>query len=408
MSKRMDELQDERKRLVTEARKIAETGLADDVSDKDMRRYGWLQAEIERVTREIKAEGGPDEVEYAMRDAQEKMGQSNKLRIPEARELANGETFRSRLYGENAPVSSDKAFGEWFKRAVRSGGVPEMSAEEARDDMTGLTGAMGGDAIPTAYAADLIDLAMRSSVTAQAGARRVPMTARTVVLPRVTQRPQPAWRQENAAFAGVNLRVGKIQLESKSLAGVARVTYELLDDAPALGKVLRNELGLAMGLAFDKAALMADGTTNDPTGLYETTGLNFSAFSSVTHETVAAAALLLRKRDYQPNALILREDEFKTISMLRADGATGAYLAKPEYLSGVNYLPTNQIGGSAALAFLGDFNYLALGIRHEVRLMVDPYTYMASNGQIAILVYMRGDVLPLRIDAFEGVGTAPA
>jgi HK97 family phage major capsid protein len=338
----------------------------------------------------------------------EKMGNPTKLQIPEARGLSEGETFRSRLYGENARPTSDAEFGAWFKRAIRSGGVPEMTAEEARADMTGLTADVGGDALPTAYAADLIDAALRKSVVSQAGAVRVPMNARTVVLPRVTQRPVPNWRAENAAFAGTDLRVDKIQLTAKSLAAVAKITYELLDDAPALGKVLRAELGNAMGLAFDQAALMGDGLANAPLGLLNTPLVHANgAFNPVTHETVAASTLLLRQRDYQPNALVLREDEYKTLAMLRTDGATGMYLPKPDYLANVKYLPTNQIGGAAALAFLGDFNNLALGIRHEVRLMVDPYTFMASNGQVAILVYMRGDVLVLREEAFEILGVVP-
>ena len=66
----------------------------------------------------------------------------------------------------------------------------------------------------------------------------------------------------------------RVMLEAKSLMGLVRVSRELLEDSVNVSSILEYAFTKGMALEFDRAALYGSGSSNQPTGVALTDGIN--------------------------------------------------------------------------------------------------------------------------------------
>jgi len=318
-------------------------------------------------------------------------------------------TWRSKDGEEIRVLSSREALAkrnEWrgpsLGDLVRAMAIGPRNDEEQRALAEG-TGSAGGFTVPAPLSAQFIDRLRAKSVVFQAGALTVPMTSKTLQFARVETDPTMGWRAENAAITESDPTFAAVTLDAKSLAGFTRVSRELMEDSVNIGPILENIFAQAAALEFDRAALFGTGADNQPTGVFNTSGIN-----SVSMGTNGAAL-----DDYDPLIDLLYEmqvDNAADPTAMIWHPRTGRDLAKlktgdgyplpqPDMVARVPKLdttsvPITQTQGSASNAtsvIAGDFRDLLVGIRSDIRIEVlrEPGF---ENHQFVVVCHMRGDV----------------
>ncbi|MGQ0482901.1 MAG: phage major capsid protein [Pseudonocardia sp.] len=276
------------------------------------------------------------------------------------------------------------------------------------------TSAGGGVTVPEPLATEIIDRARNFSRVIQAGARTIPMTSQTLRVPRIAGSPNPAWRAENAAIAESDLTFDSVTFTARSMALLVRCSRELLEDGQDIDGIVRDDLAQQVALEIDRIMLRGTGAAPEPRGVRNTSGVTITQFGGANGAIPASYDHLLdgvqavRAGNFAPTAVIENPRTATTMSKLREDGATGAYLAPPVALAGMPILTTNQVPANLTVGtstdcseiYIGDWSKCWLGIRTELQLttLVERY---ADLGQVAFLCWYRADVQLSQPGAFH-------
>lgn len=319
---------------------------------------------------------------------------------------------RIRVLGPNENFSTRGATGLAVGDLVRAQLTGARNDAERRALSEG-TNSAGGFTVPTPLASYFIDRLRAKARVIQAGALTVPMDSATFAIARLATDPAVGWRAEGASLASGDPTFEAVKFTAKSLAGIIRVSRELMDDTINLGAMLEQAMLRVMALEIDRAALFGDGSNNTPRGIASTSGINV-----VTVATNGATATYDHLLDgiYQCSlanvdtvtAAIGHPRTFTTLAKLK--DSTGAYLAMPEKLRNLPQLattaaPINETQGSSSTAssvILGDFTQLLIGMREEINIRISEDVY-ASTGEIAVLVHARADVQLAHPESFTRV-----
>ncbi len=265
------------------------------------------------------------------------------------------------------------------------------------------TQAGGGVLVPSPLSAQIIDRARNASRCFQAGARIVPMTSKTLTVPRIAGSPNPSWRAENATISEGDLTFDSIVFDAKSMALIVRASRELIEDGQDIDGTVERDLAAQVALELDRVMLRGTGTAPEPQGVRNTSGVTITAFGGANgaaptnYDHLLDAVQVLRGGNFEPNGIIHNPRSGTTLSKLKT--TDGQYLAAPPELAGLPMLSTNQVpanittGTSADTTeiYVGDWSHLMLGMRTQLMLTTLTERY-ADVGQVAFMVWMRADV----------------
>lgn len=328
--------------------------------------------------------------------------------------LRSNETFAQRFGGGPAPerrVGLDTLIRAAFGRG---------SAEE-RAAISGAIGADGSVLVPSYLAPTILDAAFEESVLVRAGALRVAMTERTHTLPRITADPQLGWRAElGTVDEQKEPGIGVAVLTAKSLAGVAVVSMEVLEDASGLEAAVTRSFGRAIARAFDKAALQGGGT-HGPASLFADTAIEAASTVFADWSSLAdIAADLATAEGGELDFIVLDHARIATLRKAQASTA-GTWLGPPPGLESVRLLGSAQADAEAEYLLVGSRgSAVAIGMLNEIRFLVlrehyavnQPYPAGGSaiGGGVGLAVFARGDVVAvepgrlLKVPTSEGEG----
>ncbi|WP_265529099.1 phage major capsid protein [Sphingomicrobium marinum] len=300
----------------------------------------------------------------------------------------------------------DSATGQY--NGPRFGQIIRAMVTGPRDDaerraLSEGTDSAGGFTVPTPLAAWYIDKLRKASVVVRAGARTVPMESETLAIARLESDPVMAWRVENAAITQNDVTFGAVSLQAKSLAGSIKVSRELLDDSLNVARILENAFIQSAALEFDRACLFGSGSSNEPTGLKNISGINSvsmgtnGAAPSDYDKIIDTIYELQADNAGDPTAMIWSPRTARDYAKLK--DADNNPLRVPEMVASVpklatNAVPVDETEGTATDAssiLMGDFSRMLIGLRTNVRLEANPYIYQ-ENHQIGFFCWMRGDV----------------
>lgn len=131
--------------------------------------------------------------------------------------------------------------------------------------------------IPIPVAADVIDKARNFARVIQAGARTIPMTSQTLKYPRLTTDAPASSRNEAATISDQALVFDAVTFTAQSLATMVKISWEMIEDTdPASIQVVENSFAKVLALELDRAALCGSGTTPEPRGIRNHTGVTLT------------------------------------------------------------------------------------------------------------------------------------
>lgn len=408
-TQKLIELERHRLGLMDEARAV----LSEIEKTSDEKRASELGSKHDRLMRQLDSNSLDIDEEKLLTD-NEAQRAANRPQMGDgvAYGVSSGEAFPSgwtdtrgnpvRVLERSERFAEGRANGMNFGDHVRALAVGPRNDAERRALSEGV-GSEGGYTVPAPLAAEFIDRMRAKSVAIRAGARTIPMTSSSLAIARLDNDPTVTWRLENSLIDDSSPAFSRVLFEAKAVAGIVKVSRELLSDSVNVSEMVTNAFAQAMALELDRVAIWGDGLDDGPVGITGTTGINEVSMGNngaalTSYDKLIDAVYEMQLDNAEdPTAMIMHPRTAASLAKLK-DGQNNP-LAVPEMIARIPQLTTTaasiaETQGTATAAssiVLGDFRHLFLGVRDEMRIEVLRERY-ADYGQIAFLCWMRADV----------------
>lgn len=410
-----------------------------DTAERGMQAERSRVSELLAIGRAYAAHGGIEAAEKVIASG----GNEANLRAVIMENMKTPTTVTSDSIGMNATEKREfsllramkaAATGKWEKAGLEREVSDELEKQHGRS-ATGFfvptdlmarayskgNAANGGNTIATDFRDDLfIDLLRNRLATAQLGATVLDGLVGDITIPKQLTGNSVTWVDENGRASDSNATFGQIGLKPKTVTANTELSRKfMLQSSLSAEQFARNELLQAMMLGIDLAAVNGSGTSNQPTGILNTSGIGAVAIGTdggsltwqhiVALETsIAAANADLGNLAYLTNTKV--RGALKTT--LKSEGVSGYIWQDGDtplngYRCAVsNQVPSNLTKGSAAgkCSPLIFGNWADLMIAHwgVLDVIVDPYT-KGTQGAVVITVLQDVDIAVRNAESFAAV-----
>jgi HK97 family phage major capsid protein len=228
---------------------------------------------------------------------------------------------------------------------------------------------------------------------------------------------RPDWLTENGSAQNKNLTYGKKTLSPKRLSGYVKESSQLLVQTSAsIERRIREKIYGGTAIALESAALYGSGSSNQPLGLINDTGITVVAGGpnglAITRDHLIALMNAPGAANYQGRSYGFATNFSVRSKLMRTllDAGSGKFLweANEQNLFGYNtavstIVPNNLVKGTSgavcsAVAF-GDFSQLKMAQWGGINIIVDALTER-TDGYIKLIVETFADALVLQPKAF--------
>jgi len=337
----------------------------------------------------------------------------------------------ARAAGATGPVGLAK---EWSDEIARRAGITARGAfcpldvymRDAEVDapwkgstfqrtLTASGGVSSGGAVvqSTVAAADYIPPNYNQPMCVRAGARVLPGLQGNVLLPKMSAGKSGTWvNPENTAVTEADPTFAQVSLSPHQVGAVCDISRQLLlQSNPAAAELARADIAVALALAIDEGALTGSGSSGQPTGIFNQSGLGVAAVGA----NGGAWTWTLATSNLQNVAAANRLIEDGSLGWMMSASAWGHALRTnrvtngfPEFLIDskkpfelVNYpvhvtqqIPINLTKGTGTnltAAIFGLWSDLLIGEWGLLDILVDPFTF-SNTGAIRIRAFQTVDV----------------
>lgn len=279
------------------------------------------------------------------------------------------------------------------------------------------TAGQGGNLVETTLLdQQFIEVLRNVTVTSQLGARFLTGLVGNVNIPRQNAQTSTYWVAESGAPTESEATFDQVQLRPKTLGALSKMSrLMMMQSTPAIEMIARQDLMAVMALGIDLAALSGSGTSNQPTGI-----VNQSGVGSVVGGTNGAnwtfdhfiQLYSSPKIANAPQANLGYAINAKTYGYLSTlKSSTGSYLWMPQggitqapgdTLRGYSYAVSNQLratltkgtaSGICSEAIFGNWQELFIGEWGVTEIMANPYDATGfTTGDVLLRAFQTVDV----------------
>ena len=246
---------------------------------------------------------------------------------------------------------------------------------------------------------DFIDVLRNASSVMQAGARMLNGLSGDVKIPKKTAAAAAGWiATEGGASAESEMTVGSVTMTPKTLGAHTDVTRQLLIQSSLdVEALIRDDLAQAIALAIDLGALSGSGSSGQPTGIKNTSGINTVDFGTAPDLVPTFAQVVeMETKVAEDNALlgnlayIMGAAMYGALKTTEKSASTAAYVVEPGgTINGYRAIVSNQ--AAAGDAYFGNFSDLLVGMFGGLDIVVDPYT-ASTSGTVRVVALQSCDV----------------
>lgn len=245
-------------------------------------------------------------------------------------------------------------------------------------------------------AGDFIDVLRNQSSVMQAGATLLRGLQGNVVIPKKTAASSGAWiATEGSAATESEFTSGSVTMSPKVIGAFTDATRLLLQQSSLdVENLIRDDLTQALALAIDLGALAGSGSSGQPTGIANTSGINSSTFAAASPtfiEIVAMESLVAADNALIGNlSYICTPADYGTLKTTSKDSGSGQFVVNPDGLmNGYNVVRSNQV--TSGDFYFGNFADLLIGLYGSLDITVDPYS-LSNTGSVRIVALQTCDV----------------
>ena len=285
----------------------------------------------------------------------------------------------ARQYGKDAQgiMLPAEVLRTWKQRDINSSDDSTLIAEDYR----------GGD---------FIDVLRNSSSVMQAGATMLRGLQGNVVIPKKTAASSGAWiATEGSAAAESEFTSGSVTMSPKVVGAFTDATRLLLQQSSLdVENLIRDDLTQSIATAIDLGALAGSGSSGQPTGISNTSGINTTTFAAA--DPTWAEIVAMESAVANDNALngslgyICRPADFGTLKTTEKATNTAQFVVSPDNtMNGYNVIRSNQV--TSGDFYFGNFADLLIGMYGGLDITVDPYA-LSTSGGVRIVALQTVDV----------------
>lgn len=330
----------------------AEVGL----SKKEVRNFSLLRA--------IRAMANPS-------DRQAQRAAEFEFEVSSAAQAALGREARGLMI-------PDDILGKWSKRDINTSDDAGLIAEDFR----------GGD---------FIDVLRNASSVMAAGATMLQGLQGSVAIPKKTAASTAGWiATEGGAASESEPTFGQTTLAPKVVGAVTDITRLMMhQSSPDIEALIRNDLSAGIALAIDDGALEGSGSSGQPTGIKNTSGINaptsFAGVNPTFAEVVAMETAVAEDNALLGNlAYILPASMYGALKTTAKDSGSGQFVVEPGgTINGYRAIVSNQV--TAGDLYFGNFADCLIGMYGGLDITVDPYS-SSNTGTVRIVALQTCDV----------------
>jgi HK97 family phage major capsid protein len=217
-----------------------------------------------------------------------------------------------------------------------------------------------------------------------------------VKIPRKTAASTAAFISSEGGAAGESeFTVGSVTMSPKTLGAFTDVTRQLMIQSSIdVENLIRNDLAQSMAIAIDDAALEGSGSSGNPTGITNTSGINTVSLSSAAAPTFSEM-VSMETSVRVDNALmgdlayIVHPTNYGTLKTTEKASNTAQFVAVNDEINGYKVVVSPQL--TANNYVFGNFDDLLVGMFSGLDLVVDPYSN-SSSGTVRIVALQSVDV----------------
>ena len=306
--------------------------------------------------------------------------------------------IRQHMAGKQLDGIEGEMHQEAEKEARASGlslngvGLPASFVQlgRAKRDLTVGTTTAGGHTVATELGG-LIPILNPKPVVIGLGAQVLDNLAGNVDLPRHNTQGAASWYAENAQASEADDAFNKISLTPHRLARATEISKQLLAQSSiGVEAFTRKSFEDAIAIALDVAAINGSGSSNQPTGILNTSGIGSVAGGTNGLIPTWGNIVALETAVDTANALMDNLNYLSTPGVkgvlkgvLKASGVSGYIWGEDNTLNGYKAIGSNNVpstltkGSASAIChaiIFGNWNELIIGQWAGVDITVDPYT----------------------------------
>ena len=283
-----------------------------------------------------------------------------------------------RSYGQTAQgiMLPDEVLRNWNQRDLSAGSDGDLIGQDYR-------------------AGDFIDV-LRNNSAVMPLATMLNGLSGDVKIPRKTAAASAAFISSEGGAAGESeLTVGNVSMSPKSLGAFTDITRQLMIQSSIdVENLVRNDLAASMAIAIDDAALEGSGSSGNPTGITNTSGINTVSLSSAAAPTFSEmvqmeTAVRVDNALLGDLAYIVHPTNYGTLKTTEKATNTAQFVAVNDEINGYRAVVSPQL--TANNYVFGNFNDLLIGMFGGLDIVVDPYT-SSSSGTVRIVALQSVDV----------------
>ena len=285
----------------------------------------------------------------------------------------------ARQYGKDAQgiMLPAEVLRTWGKRDINSSDDSTLISEDYR----------GGD---------FIDVLRNESSVMQAGATMLRGLQGNVVIPKKTAASSAGWiATEGSAASESEFTSGSVTMSPKVIGAFTDATRLLLQQSSLdVENLIRDDLTKSIATAIDSGALAGSGSSGQPTGIANTSGINTTTFAAAN--PTWAEIVAMESAVANDNALtgslgyICRPADFGTLKTTEKASGTAQFVVSPDNsMNGYNVIRSNQV--TSGDFYFGNFADLLIGMYGGLDITVDPYA-LSTSGGVRIVALQTVDV----------------
>ena len=244
---------------------------------------------------------------------------------------------------------------------------------------------------------DFIDVLRNASSIMQAGATMLSGLKGDVKIPKKTAASTAGWiSTEGGAASESEPTFGQVTMSPKTLGAYTDITrLMMMQSSLDIEALIRNDLATGIALAIDNGGLQGSGSSGQPTGVKNTSGINaptaFAAANPTFAEVVAMETAVAEDNALMGNlAYILPAGMYGALKTTVKDSGSGQFVVEPgKTINGYRAIVSNQV--TAGDLYFGNFADLLVGMYGGLDITVDPYT-ASTSGTVRIVALQTCDV----------------
>ena len=265
--------------------------------------------------------------------------------------------------------------------------VPNEVLQGYTRDLNVGTATAGGNLVETELlAGSFIDILRNRMAVMQAGVTTLNGLSGNVSIPRQTSASTAYWVGEGSDVTESQQAFDQVNLTPKTIGATTDYTRKLLlQTSISVETMVRNDIAKQIALALDTAAIYGSGSSNQPTGITNTTGIGTATVTGVgTFPELIAMETDVAVANADQGALkyIVNATARGGLKSVKKDAGSGEFVFANNEINGYPVIVSNQLTNNDCL--FGDFSQLIAAFWSGLDLTVDPYA-MSKSGSIRIV-----------------------